>query len=86
MKLELDSWLEQRYGDRLLMAASACFSELEGKNEMFLSSTGKAATKACASRHIMDSSRCEDVNVAPEGSMRRMAVRMGETAMAGYRQ
>lgn len=53
MKFELDSWLEQRYGVKMLLAASACFSEVGGKKEMSLSSIGNANVKVRVVRHMV---------------------------------
>ncbi len=47
--------MEQRYGDKLLIAASACLSEAVGRNEISLSRTGNAAVKARARRQRLAS-------------------------------
>ena len=51
---------------------------------MFLSSTGRAAEYARASRHIRAKNRCCEVKVELAGSRRSIADLKGAIAAAGY--
>ena len=50
---------------------------------MSLSRTGRASTNACASRQSLAKSICVDVKQEPDGSKRKIADRIGATAIRG---
>ena len=52
--------------------------------EISLSRTGNAEANSCVWRHKRARFKCDDVKVALDGSMRRMAVLMGNIAALDY--